>query len=130
MPCRVMMVDDNDNDLLFTRLTLQRCGVPCEVVGFTHAQAALDHLRDTPDHGVGLILLDINMPVMNGFDFLEAFEQLPPAQRQGTVVAMLSSSSDPADRRRAEAFASVRGYLTKPLDRASAADLLSGLPPA
>ena len=77
MPCRVMMVDDNDNDLLFTRLTLQRCGVPCEVLAFTHASAALDHLRDTPDHGVALILLDINMPVMNGFDFLEAFERLP-----------------------------------------------------
>ena len=127
MPCRVMMVDDNDNDLLFTRLTLQRCGVPCEVVGFTHAQAALDHLRDTPDHGVTLILLDINMPVMNGFDFLEAFERLPADTRQGTVVAMLSSSSDPADRRRADGFASVCGYLTKPLERATAADLLSRL---
>jgi CheY-like chemotaxis protein len=127
MPCRVMMVDDNDNDLLFTRLTLQRCGVPCEAIAFTHAQAALDHLRDTPGHGVDLVLLDINMPVMNGFDFLEAFEQLPPASRQGTVVAMLSSSSDPGDRRRAEGFACVRGYLTKPLDRATAAALLSAL---
>ena len=100
MPRRVMMVDDNDNDLLFTRLTLQRCGVPCEVVGFTHAQAALDHLRDTPDHGVDLILLDINMPVMNGFDFLEAFEALAPEQRGQTVVALLSSSRDALDRER------------------------------
>ena len=130
MPCRVMMVDDNDNDLLFTRLTLQRCGVPCEVMAFTHAQAALDHLRDTPGHGVELILLDINMPVMNGFDFLDAFERLPADSRQGTVVAMLSSSSDPGDRRRAEGFASVKGYFTKPLDRATAASLLSGLRPA
>lgn len=125
MPSRVMMVDDNDNDLLFTRLTLQRCGVACEVVGFTHAQAAIDHLRDTADHGIGLILLDINMPVMNGFDFLEAFEQLPETRRRGTVIAMLSSSSDPGDRRRAAGFASVVDYLTKPLDRATAAALLS-----
>jgi len=130
MPCRVMMVDDNDNDLLFTRLTLQRCGVPCEVLAFTHASAALDHLRDTPDHGVALILLDINMPVMNGFEFLEAFERLPPASRQGTQVVMLSSSSDPGDQRRADGFACVRGYLTKPLDRATAAGLLSDLRPA
>ena len=124
MPCRVMMVDDNDNDLLFTRLTLERCGVPCEVLAFTHASAALDHLRDTPDHGVALILLDINMPVMNGFDFLEAFERLPLASRQGTQVVMLSSSSDPGDRRRADGFACVRGYLTKPLGKAEAAAVL------
>ena len=123
MPCRVMMVDDNDNDLLFTRLTLQRCGVPCEVMAFTHAQAALDHLRDTPGHGVELILLDINMPVMNGFDFLEAFDALAPAVRGDAVVVMLSSSSDPADRDRAARHASVKGYLTKPLDRQMAAAL-------
>lgn len=125
MPCRVMMIDDNDNDLLFTRLTLQRCGVPCEMLAFTHAQKALDHLRDTPSHGVDVILLDINMPVMNGFDFLQAFEQLSAEQRGHTVVAMLSSSSDPGDRRRADAFASVCAYLTKPLERTAAAALLN-----
>ena len=127
MSCRVMMIDDNDNDLLFTRLTLQRCGVPCEVQAFTHAQAALDHLRQSPAHRVDLILLDINMPVMNGFDFLEAFEQLPAEHRSGTRVAMLSSSADPGDRQRAAGFASVSDYLTKPLDRATAAGLLQRL---
>lgn len=124
MHCRVMMIDDNDNDLLFTRLTLQRCGVPCEAQAFTHAQAALDHLARSPEHRVDLILLDINMPVMNGFDFLDAFEQLPADRRAGTRVAMLSSSSDPGDRERAARYASVSDYLTKPLDRATAAALL------
>lgn len=124
MPPRVMMVDDNDSDLLYTRVTLQRCGEPCEVLAFERAQDALAHLSGTADHGVQLILLDINMPVMDGFAFLDAFEALPAAQRGGAVVAMLSSSSDPADRTRAQAYASVEGYLTKPLDRAEAASLL------
>jgi len=123
MPIRVMMVDDNDSDLLYTRVTLQRCGEPCEVLAFERAQDALDHLGQ-PDHGVNLILLDINMPVMDGFAFLDAFEALPAGQRQGATVVMLSSSSDPADRERAAAYPSVSGYLIKPLDRGEAADLL------
>jgi len=129
MKCRVMMVDDNDNDLLFTRLMLERSGGHFEVLGFERAAEALDHLRQTPDHGVAIILLDINMPVMNGFDFLEAFEALTPAVRGDAVVMMLSSSSDPADRERAARHASVKGYLTKPLDRQVAAALpaLAGL---
>jgi CheY-like chemotaxis protein len=98
-------------------------------MAFERAQDALAHLRGTPGHGVRLILLDINMPVMDGFAFLDAFEALTPEQRGGAVVAMLSSSSDPADRSRAQAYRSVAGYLTKPLDRAEAAGLLRRLPP-
>ncbi len=124
MPPRVMMVDDNDSDLLYTRVTLQRCGEPCEVMAFERAQDALAHLRSTPAHGVQLILLDINMPVMDGFAFLDAFEALTPEQRGGAVVAMLSSSSDPADRSRAQGYSSVADYLTKPLNRSEAAGLL------
>ncbi|WP_409639347.1 two-component system response regulator [Hydrogenophaga sp.] len=123
MSCRVMMVDDNDNDLLFTRLMLQRSGVDYEVLAYERAEQALRYLSDTPHHGVSLILLDINMPVMNGFAFLAAFEQLPPAQREGVRVLLLTSSSDPADQARAAQFDCVKGYLTKPLDKVTAAGL-------
>jgi len=123
MSCRVMMVDDNDNDLLFTRLMLQRSGVDYEVLAYDRAEQALRHLGETAAHGVSLILLDINMPVMNGFAFLNAFEKLPPAQREGVSVLLLTSSSDPADQARAAQFACVKGYLTKPLDKTTAAGL-------
>ncbi len=124
MSCRVLMVDDNENDLLFTRIALQRSGVDFEVQAFERAQEALQMLAATPDHGIDLILLDINMPVMDGFGFLEAFEALPPAQRGHAVVVMLSSSSDPADRARAASHACVRDFLRKPLDKGAAARLI------
>ncbi|MFN7123502.1 MAG: response regulator [Hydrogenophaga sp.] len=124
MSCRVLMVDDNENDLLFTRIALQRSGVDCEVQAFERAQEALDLLSSRPDHGVDLILLDINMPVMDGFAFLRAFEALPAGHRAHTVVVMLSSSSDPADHSRAAGHACVRGFLNKPLDKDAAAGLI------
>jgi CheY-like chemotaxis protein len=129
MSCRVLTIDDNENDLLFTRIALQRSGVEYDIRAFERAQEALTMLSTEPDHGTDLILLDINMPVMNGFAFLEAFEALPEAQRGRAVVVMLSSSSDPADRRRAAQHACVRGFLNKPLDKDTAAGLMGLIGP-
>ena len=126
MTCRVMMVDDNDIDLLFTRLILQRSGVGYDILGFERAAQALDHLRNTPDHGVSIILLDINMPVMNGFEFLEAFEALSPAQRGGAVVVMLSSAGDPADRVRR--VRTTRRAMLQPTTRAACATTTTRAP--
>jgi CheY-like chemotaxis protein len=124
MSCHVLMVDDNENDLLFTRIALERSGVDYKIRACERAQEALKLLAAEPGHRTDLILLDINMPVMDGFGFLVAFEALPAEHRGDAVVVMLSSSSDPADRARASGHACVRGFLSKPLDKATAADLI------
>ena len=124
MSCRVLTIDDNENDLLFTRIALQRSGVDFDIRAFERAQEALTWLATEPAHGTDLILLDINMPVMDGFAFLRAFEALPDTQRGHAVVVMLSSSSDPADRHRAAQHTSVRGFMNKPLDKDTAAGLV------
>lgn len=124
MSCRVLMVDDNENDLLFTRIALERSGMDYQVRAFERAQEALQMLATEAGHGIDLILLDINMPVMDGFGFLLAFDALPAAQRGHAVVVMLSSSSDPADKSRAAAHACVRGFVSKPLTKDTAAGLV------
>ena len=121
---RVMLVDDNDADLVFTDVVLRARGVASDVLTFDTAQAALADLQDEAHPPVSLILLDINMPEMDGFTFLSAWERLREMRPGAPPVVMLTSSPEPADRARALAHASVRGYLVKPLDDASARSLL------
>ncbi len=119
----VMLIDDSETDLLYTRIVLERSGLGCEIVTFESARDALAHLQAAvDDDGIELILLDINMPGMDGFEFLDAYEARMQARNRAQTqarqapVAMLTSSPDPADRVRAQRHACVRGYRTKPLD--------------
>lgn len=71
-----------------------------------------------------LILLDVNMPVMGGLEFLEAYQQLPADQRQAVVVAMLTTSVNPRDQQRAAGLP-IAAYLTKPLTQQQVEQVLA-----
>jgi CheY-like chemotaxis protein len=115
---QIVIVDDHDSDLLFGRIMVERSNVAALVTTFEDARDALHYLQQPEGRNVGLVLLDINMPGMNGFGFLSAFEQLRGASASPAVVVMLTSSPDPHDRERAFSFAAVRDVMVKPLDEA------------
>jgi CheY-like chemotaxis protein len=115
----IVIIDDNDADLLFAELTLQDAGVTESVRTFETAIEALRHLEE-PREGAGIVLVDINMPEMSGFEFLERYCGKRAARRGFAPVVMLTSSSDPVDIARARAFPCVKLFLTKPLDRSAA----------
>ena len=120
----VIVIDDNEDDLLFAQISVERCGHPADLKGFLRAQDALAFLDSGELVDPVLVLLDINMPVMNGFNFLDAFERLPITSRVNVMVVMLTSSIDEGDRQRAFSYASVKDYMRKPIERSQVATLL------
>ncbi len=129
MTKRVIMIDDNEDDLLFTRIAFERCGPEADLMQFVKAQDALDYLARGEITEPALVLLDINMPGMSGFDFLQAYELLPRSSRTSLVVVMLTSSNDERDKQRAFQSPMVKDYVNKPIARPRAAELLDLLKP-
>ncbi|MCJ8053275.1 response regulator [Shinella curvata] len=107
----ILVVDDDENDQFICEYTIRKFDPSIRVLKAFDGTEALDILRneEIPD----AIILDINMPVMNGFEFLdryaEEFEQHAP------VVAMLTSSHLGKDRERAMQYSFVKSYFEKPL---------------
>lgn len=115
----VLLVEDNPDEAELSRLALSRCAPGHEVVHVSDGVAALDYLlrqgphqgRTTPDPV--LVLLDLKMPVLDGFGVLTTAKASLATKH--IPVVMLTSSTEPTDVRRAYA-AGVNAYLAKPTD--------------
>lgn len=110
---RIFIIDDNQIDLLISRKLLLKNNASLDVREYAQAQQALTEITSQPDKP-DIILLDLNMPEMDGWDFLEA---LKSAEINSDLkVYVLTSSLDDRDRTKAKEYAVVEGYLTKPLN--------------
>ncbi|MEO0386025.1 MAG: response regulator [Pseudomonadota bacterium] len=112
---RAILIDDEKIDHRLYRKVMHRSGLVRELECFVYADEALDHLRLNRDAAIDVIFLDINMPRMNGFEFLDALKAEMPERLAMSAVVMLTTSTDPMDRARAEASGCVSAFLNKPL---------------
>lgn len=113
----VMLIDDEKADQMMYRRVLKRSGLAANYVSFQYAEEALEYLKKDDREDIDLIFLDINMPRMNGFEFLEvAVRDLGPDFAK-VVVVMLTTSLDPQEREKAENTGIVREFINKPLTK-------------
>jgi CheY-like chemotaxis protein len=87
---------------------------------FIEALEALDFIKNRPElaeNSRTIIILDIQMPVMNGFEFVEMFEKLPEAMKSKYDIFMISSSVNESDHNRINNYPSVKELLIKPLTK-------------
>ena len=117
---RVMVVDDNHIDRYIATRNIQKYRFAEEVIVKESAKSALEFLQllsEDPEKLPQLIFLDIRMPELDGFGFLEEYEKLPESVKSNCVVMMLSTSLNPTDHERAKGNKYVKRFLNKPLDK-------------
>src|SRR6476659_2686804 len=112
------IIDDDDVYIFGVKKLIQIKGLCDNLMVFKNGKEALNYLSsifNTPNLLPDVILLDINMPEMNGWQFAEEFTKLNHQPEKKITVYMVSSSIDPKDEERAKSLSVVSNYYLKPI---------------
>jgi CheY-like chemotaxis protein len=116
-----IVIDDSKLDCFIAEKVIQNSGRSESVKSFMVATEALDYIKTLNGSDIKtVVLVDIQMPVMNGFEFIEAYEQnISDEAKNKFMVNLLSSSINETDMIRAKGYKSVNKFLNKPLTKAT-----------
>jgi len=115
MKLEVLIIDDDKLIILIHEKMIKISSFHAQPLSFLNGKLGLDYIRGNNDaNKVYFIFLDINMPVMNGWEFLEAINQSPLAGQ--VLVAVLSSSTNETDKQKSIKYTQVIKYIEKPLN--------------
>jgi CheY-like chemotaxis protein len=113
-----MIVDDDKVDRWILKKSFEKIRLAKEIIESSTGVEALELITNssiTAQKLPELIFLDVNMPVLNGFGFLDAFDKLSREYKNRCRIAVISSFENESDRQRALSYESVIGYFEKPL---------------
>lgn len=114
----ILLVDDDTATNFLHKLMVDESGCTEQVQVSTNGQKAIEYVQDAiagKHQKPSLIFLDINMPIADGWDFLEDFEKLEEKDRNDIKIVMLTSSINPDDETKGRSYATVTDFRQKPL---------------
>lgn len=128
MTPKICVIDDDKIYQFTTKKIISNAGIKGEVLIFSDAENALEFFNtesENRDLLPDIIFLDINMPFMDGWQFLDAFEKILPKFPKSIEVFLVSSSVDEADTDRAAKIPIISGYIFKPFTKEKLLESLS-----
>lgn len=114
---QILLVDDNPDDNFFHQRVVKKYDSSIQVDAFESASEALVFLKSISESSLhpDMIFLDVNMPGMNGWEFLEEFNKLGINKEKNIIIYMLTTSEDQKDIAKSKNWNFVAGFKTKPL---------------
>ena len=117
-PFNICIVDDDDIYQYTVIKTLKSIDLDKNIIAFSDGEEALNFFieninkeEELPD----VVFLDINMPIMDGFQFMEEYVKIKPREGKKINIYMVSSSVDPVDIERAHSISDISDYIIKPI---------------
>ncbi len=117
----IILVDDDKITNFINKKVIKRADLDVAIKVNSSVTEALNYLKGMSQHPIeeyprpGIIFLDINMPGMNGWDFIDEYKKLPEKQKKRIIIAMLTTSINPDDENAANQIPEINMYLKKPL---------------
>jgi CheY-like chemotaxis protein len=118
---KVFFIDDDSVALMLNRKLIEKTSFANEMITALNGKIALDYYQDllnqpeVPEDYPNLVFLDLNMPIMDGWEFLEEFSKPAFKRFENTRIVVLSSSIDPADLHRSQQYSMVVDFVQKPV---------------
>jgi CheY-like chemotaxis protein len=113
----IMLIDDNQDDNFIHERAIRKISASSTVITKESGADALAHLKSLKSSHADLILLDINMPEMNGWEFLEQYSKLDKELQCQSIIIMLTTSDNEDDLSKAKTITNVKDFITKPLTK-------------
>jgi CheY-like chemotaxis protein len=130
MNLALIIIDDSELDRFIIQRIVRHIDKSLSVYSFSNAQQALEYIRSNEFNNqklFKLILLDLRMPVMNGFQFIEEFEKLPLEIQEKHKIIVLSTTRNPSDISRLLSYRAVASMLEKPITKERLQSIISEL---
>lgn len=122
-----MLIDDNKIDNFFHQRVIRKYDEAIEVIVKESGEEALEYLTGSREQDPDIIFLDINMPGMNGWEFIEHYNKLDPKLHNSNIVVMLTTSGNPDDKALASDYEVISEFRTKPLSIQMLEEVISKL---